>query len=205
MSNASITPTPNSDNYELSVIHPATAKWLTDAGYTFEHEVYMKDYGRADFIAAHPTGQVLIIECKKDAHALSRTINQVSDYRQQYDRKAQIVIALPAYTVTDKVRELLERRKAGLIELSVPPKIERALDQWEIDQANKNAAGLIDALLIIKGWVERPNVDQEMEAHADAAQLAVFNSLINLHCATSEEFLKAYAKRLVDENYGWQR
>src|SRR5690242_7293801 len=91
-------------SYEMSTVHPAVAKWLTDHDYTYQHEVYMPDYGRADFVATHDDGHILIIECKQDCSGATRAITQVRDYREQYNKKARIGLGVPLYTVTDQIR-----------------------------------------------------------------------------------------------------
>lgn len=110
--------------YEVEIVHPAVAQWLIDNDYTYRCEVYMPDFGRADFIATHDDGHVLIVECKANGQGLSRAITQVSDYRNQYDPSARIAIALPGYCLNNKVSEICTRRGAHLITVDVPLKSE---------------------------------------------------------------------------------
>lgn len=112
----------NSHSYELSIVHPATAEWLTAHDYTYEHEVDMPDYGRADFIATHKDGHILIVECKGSGQALSRSITQVRDYREQYNTKAKVAIAMPSISVGEVVLSSCKRRKVDIISLDVQPK-----------------------------------------------------------------------------------
>jgi len=122
MTNNDFNPEANNWQYELTVVHPAMEKWLIENGYTFEREVYMPDYGRADFVATHPVKPQLIVECKKDCKALTRTITQASDYRQQFNKQARIVIGVPNHTITDKSIALCQKRHVTLIGLNVPIK-----------------------------------------------------------------------------------
>ncbi len=106
--------------YEGQVVHPATAKWLTEHGYTFRHEVTIADYERADFVAIHESGHVLIVECKNSCTNFSSTIRQVKSYQSQYSASATSAIAIPQEAITDHARRTCARFSITLIELNIP-------------------------------------------------------------------------------------
>lgn len=109
-----------SEYYEREKVHPATARWLTQHEYSFQHEVKMPYYGRADFIAQHKhDGHILIVECKIYGYDCHHAIRQLLDYRDQYDKTAKIAIALPSMAISDEVRELCKKREVILIEVSL--------------------------------------------------------------------------------------
>lgn len=141
------------NTYELSVVHPAVADWLTSHDYTYQHEVYMPDFGRADFVATHDDGHILIVEAKEDCTSTSRAITQVSDYRQQYNKQARIAIAVPNHTITDRAIGLCARRKCQLIGVLV--------DTKEIFTAPRNPSIDIEMICQIETfrteWNKHPN------------------------------------------------
>jgi len=104
---------------EIQFVHPATQSWLTEHGYTWKQEVTLPDFGRVDFVATDANGHILVVECKTDCAALSRTITQVRDYAQQFDVDVQCAIAVPQNTIADKDVALCERRQIKLIGLDV--------------------------------------------------------------------------------------
>ncbi len=115
-------------------VKPATEKWLTDHNYSFSSEVKMPISGRADYIAYHPNGHCLIVECKSSALYIQRSIAQVLDYQTQYDQKAQAALAIPIHTISDSVRNLCQKRKLLLIELDVPAPLSKGnnwIENWE--------------------------------------------------------------------------
>jgi hypothetical protein len=107
-------------SYELRVIHPVAATWLTDHDYTYEHEVYMPDYGRADFVAVHDDGHMLILECKVNCKGLSRAITQVTDYGHQYNPSAMLAIGVPEETIDSAAVSTCGKRSIKLIGFDVP-------------------------------------------------------------------------------------
>ena len=69
--------------YELDIVHPATAEWLTTNGYTFRHEAKLFA-GIVDFIA-YKDGQVFAVEAKSSllSSDFPLSVNQVMGYARQ--------------------------------------------------------------------------------------------------------------------------
>lgn len=109
---------------ELKIVHPLTAQWLTDHGYTYEYEVKMPEYGRADFVAKR-SGEVLIVECKeKLGNETGRCLAQVVDYCRQYGQGARPAIAASHRYISRKVPQICNYYDALLIELDDKGEIE---------------------------------------------------------------------------------
>jgi hypothetical protein len=109
--------------YEIRVIHPAFARWLEEHGFTYDYEVRMPEFGRADFVATHPDGAIWVIECKASLQqSVGYACIQVIDYCMQLECEAKPVLAAPQDTITPKAREIARRRGVQLIELAIPLK-----------------------------------------------------------------------------------
>lgn len=103
--------------YEVEILHPATADWLRAKGYVYEHHVKMPISGVADFVAMAEDGEITVIEVKRDTANLAHDIQQVKFYRDQYNPRASVAIAIPFTKITDKARELAKLTNVCLIEL----------------------------------------------------------------------------------------
>lgn len=85
---------------ENPLVRPATEKWLTKHGYSFQGEVPVPPAGFADYIAQHEDGHRLVAECKSSTNGLGTSIRQVLDYRNTFDPTAQAAIFAPSSWVT---------------------------------------------------------------------------------------------------------
>lgn len=137
-----------SDKYELNVVHPAVDKWLSDHGYTYQHEVNMPDYGRADFVAIHADGHMLIVECKPTGKRYGYAIMQVMDYRAQLNPDAEVAIAVPSHTMTHEAIDVCKRRGVLLIEVEVTDKPDRT--QLPVEKRRKQ----FDAFKLTAMWIQ---------------------------------------------------
>ncbi len=75
--------------FEEKYLHPIAADYLLGIGCSYEHEVNLCDVvtgqrGRIDFIAYHPNGSVILIDCKTSNHNFSGTLEQIRHYRDFY-------------------------------------------------------------------------------------------------------------------------
>lgn len=74
--------------------HPQVEAWLTQNGYTFQHEVPMPEYGIADFIIANPENTQSVLECKWfTGNDFGRMVAQLLDYMRQM--KMSGIMAIP--------------------------------------------------------------------------------------------------------------
>jgi hypothetical protein len=108
-------------SYEINVVHPAVAQWLTDHGYTWQHEVNIPT-GRIDFLATHKDGQRLIVECKSDADDHRSALRQLLDYQLNLGSDYLGALAIPSWSVTDQVIKACKVRGVTLIAVDVPEK-----------------------------------------------------------------------------------
>lgn len=107
-----------------SQFHTLVAKWLSENGYYYEHEVKMPEFGRADFVARHMKGDVLIVECKVGTNASDgRSIIQLVDYCRKLEG-SKGGYAVPAPLVTDKIRKLCALYNVSLIEIDTSQRID---------------------------------------------------------------------------------
>jgi hypothetical protein len=111
----------NSSYYELGILHPSLANWLTKSGYTYEHHYAIPNIGIVDFLARR-NDEILVIDAKESPKNLSRSLTQISDYRYHIDKQAVAAIALPAYTLTDKCQIMCKKRKIDIIALDIEEK-----------------------------------------------------------------------------------
>lgn len=103
---------------ESKNFHPLVAQWLTDNGYTFEHEYKMPDFGRADYFATHKvTKRQLLVECKCDKN-LRKAIIQVAAYRLQIP-EADATIAVPSGWLSDRDSDTAARYEVNVVEIDV--------------------------------------------------------------------------------------
>lgn len=102
--------------HEIIYVHPQTAQWLKDHGYIYQHEVFIPDCGRADFIAIHQDShEVLIVECKKTCKHIRGAIEQVKIYRDHYLSSARMAVAVPSRSVTIEAIRLCREESILLI------------------------------------------------------------------------------------------
>jgi AcrR family transcriptional regulator len=114
-------------NLREAQFHSFVAKWLSENGYYYEHEVKMPEYGRADFIAKHQDGHTLIVECKVGANAADgRSIIQLVDYCRQLEGSYG-AYALPEQLVTESIRALCVLYKVQIIAIDVSQPIDDVL------------------------------------------------------------------------------
>jgi AcrR family transcriptional regulator len=107
-----------------SQFHTLVAKWLSEKGYYYEHEVRMPEFGRADFVAKHMQGDLLIVECKVGTNASDgRSIIQLVDYCRQLEG-SKGGYAVPVTLVTDKIQKLCALYNVLLIEIDTSQKID---------------------------------------------------------------------------------
>jgi hypothetical protein len=99
--------------YELDVVHPAGAIWLTQHGYTFKHE-YPLIAGIVDFVA-YKNGRVYIVEAKTAlaAAGFPLHVNQILGYAFQYSVMYSIsatpCLMAPEIWIDDLQREICKR------------------------------------------------------------------------------------------------
>jgi hypothetical protein len=124
MSTFNNTPSPsdmqNQNGYEKSVVHPAVAQWLLDNGYSYVYEARILNSGRADFVAHHESGHVMIIEAKKSGVSLHKTIAQVKGYCIGYGGNPEPAIAIPEYIVTDDIQNACDIHGVRLLTFDLP-------------------------------------------------------------------------------------
>lgn len=106
--------------YELEVVHPATAVWLTENGYTYRHEV-VTDAGVIDFLATHKDGHRLIVECKSKGTAYLLAIRQVLDYQRELGLQFRPAIAIPVDSITPTIKAACHRRGVDVIGVTPLP------------------------------------------------------------------------------------
>jgi restriction endonuclease len=93
-------------SHEIQDFHPLVAKWLSENGYEYKHEVKMREYGQADFVAQNVDGETLLIECKLWLRkGAGRAIAQVMDYCRQYGNSCKPAIAVPESAINSSVIE----------------------------------------------------------------------------------------------------
>ncbi|MHB8625156.1 MAG: hypothetical protein ACYDBJ_25365 [Aggregatilineales bacterium] len=106
--------------YEIEAIHPIMAQWLKDHAYEYLHEVKLREFGRADFVATALDGSVLIIDCKTSlGTSTGRYCVQVIDYCTQYGHGSKPALAAPKDKIGVKARQIAEKRNVTLIELDM--------------------------------------------------------------------------------------
>jgi AcrR family transcriptional regulator len=109
--------------------HPQVATWLTENGYTYQHEVKMPEYGRADFVATHADGQRLIIECKVETNVSNgRSIIQLLDYCRQMPQ-TRPAFAIPIAKYTDYISNLCNTYDVQLILIPTETPLDVVLQQ----------------------------------------------------------------------------
>jgi AcrR family transcriptional regulator len=107
---------------ELRSLHPRVARWLTENGYTFEHEVRMPEYGRADFVARDDKDNLFIVECKVNLNASDgRSIIQLLDYCRQIP-ESRGCYAIPSNLVSEYITRLCQLYNVIMIpiDMAVP-------------------------------------------------------------------------------------
>lgn len=133
--------------YEHEILHPAIALWLQKEGFTYETEVKMPEYGRADFVA-HRNAETWIVEAKLSKS--TRTIAQVVDYCRQYGRSAIPVIAVPKGKDDEKLRNACDYWKVILLGIDVEIPERHYTHTMSFDNQvkihNANALSLVDGL-----------------------------------------------------------
>ncbi|MEO8607694.1 MAG: restriction endonuclease [Chloroflexota bacterium] len=112
---------------ETKYFHAFVAEWLTQHGYTYEHEVTLSQNGRVDFVAKASDDTILLVECKLELRTLTtikRAIFQVRDYCEQYSDQAKAVLAAPYQAISDDARKLCAKCNILLIEIDRDREIE---------------------------------------------------------------------------------
>lgn len=105
---------------EINFMQPKTADWLTANGYSYEKEVDLPEYGRADFVAWKPDGSKIVVECKfRAGKSFGRAAAQVLDYARQVNAPA--FIALPSTQISEYVRDVVRYFGINLISVEVGP------------------------------------------------------------------------------------
>lgn len=93
---------------EVRIIQPATAKFLSENGFSYDREVKMPTYGRADFVA-QKDGVTYIIECKDGADALKeRSIRQLMGYVSQITG-SRAVFAIDRELLSPTISDVCQR------------------------------------------------------------------------------------------------
>jgi hypothetical protein len=128
--------------YEHEVIHPATAQWLEQNGYTYRHEV-QTDAGNIDFLATHSDGHHLIVECKSRGSSYLSALRQVLDYQRELGSAFRASIAMPESDITPEIETACIRRNVGLIRLS-------SLGQF--DRTKHNLDSIIGIFFCLEAW-----------------------------------------------------
>lgn len=121
--------------YENDVVHPATAKWLTDHGYAWEYEVLMPLKGRADFVA-HKDDKDFIIECKVSCDNFDLSIAQAKGYQEQYNPDALIMIVVPQECVTQRAETLARFTDVSLVGVRL---LDREIDPLNLSESRARA------------------------------------------------------------------
>lgn len=106
--------------YEVKVLHPAVANWLTVNEYVYEHEKQLPT-GRIDFVARHSSRSTLFIECKRDCSDVNGIIKGTLKYSPDIEVNAVLVIAVPAATLTTKAVAALKDKGISIIAIDVKP------------------------------------------------------------------------------------
>ncbi|MEO8397389.1 MAG: TetR/AcrR family transcriptional regulator, partial [Chloroflexota bacterium] len=124
--------------------HLLVAKWLSENDYYYEHEVNMPEYGRADFVAKHQDGHILLVECKIGAKAPDgRSIIQLVDYCRQLSG-SRGGYAIPRELLNDKITALCALYNVRIIPIdvnqTVDPKILGEPKKGEIYKEKRNQA-----------------------------------------------------------------
>lgn len=88
---------------EVNQFHPLVAQWLTDNGYTYQHEYKMPDYGQVDFYATHEDGHKVLVECKLD-RGISKGILQLVAYLVQTNDTSGMIAAIADAITNDDIR-----------------------------------------------------------------------------------------------------
>lgn len=105
--------------YEHEFVHPATAQWLKEHGYTFKHE-FKTPVGRLDFLAEHDDGGFLIVECKADCDETLKALRQVLDYQRHLGQDHQCALAAPSWSIDEQTISACNARGIWLIGLDTP-------------------------------------------------------------------------------------
>jgi hypothetical protein len=115
---------------EIEIVHPAVATWLTENGYTYEHEFVLMFRKRVDFLARREPGAGLLIECKHHSRTIPATIKQVTRYKSMYEQMVglgwaesldiSLAIAIPKSWVTSSAIVQCESAGIMLIEVEAP-------------------------------------------------------------------------------------
>lgn len=109
--------TPNRRINETRDIHPLVAEWLTENGYTYEHEYKMPDYGVVDFLATHADGHKLLVEAKPYTNH-KKAIFQALGYAIQLENVAP-AIAIPEDALTPELKDIAGKYNVRVIGLNV--------------------------------------------------------------------------------------
>jgi|GEM_PF-6276554 len=114
--------------YENKVVHPAVGQWLTDHGYTWQHEVRIP-VGRIDFLATHSDEHKLIVECKIESETSRAALRQLLDYQLYLGEDHFCALAMPSWAINEKVKKACEVRNVTLIAVDVPHRESTSLCQ----------------------------------------------------------------------------
>jgi len=105
---------------EINFVQPKTAEWLTANGYSYEREVDLPEYGRADFVAWKPDGVKVVVECKfRAGKSFGKAAAQVLDYARQLNAPA--FIALPLIEISEYVKDVVGYYNINLIGVESGP------------------------------------------------------------------------------------
>lgn len=115
-------------NYERAIVHPATALWLQENGYSFAHEPVLdrRDsdqvfIGVPDFLAWHDVDRrYLIVECKATPGTMGQVIYQMRRYENALNKPALKVIAVPGDIWTIELYNYFMRFDLFLMALTMP-------------------------------------------------------------------------------------
>lgn len=115
--------------------HPLVALWLKARNYIYRHEVKMPERGIADYVAEHPDGHTLIIECKVDAAVYSeKSLVQLMNYQRQLPDSLP-AYAVPADLVTETVIERCKAQDILLIPIEIPEELKQQIREIELRRA----------------------------------------------------------------------